>query len=119
LAAVVVDPCCLLGIKVAVGVGEAEGKGVGQAVVDHSGTIAVGNTAQILMAANTARRYLLIENVSAGDLWFNFTTTAVIGQPSLKLPSGASFVMEDSPISTEAISIIGATGGQTFVSKES
>jgi hypothetical protein len=118
LAAVVVDPCCLLGIKVAVGVGEAEGKGVGQTIVDHSGTIAVGNTAQTLMAANSARRYLLIENVSAGDLWFNFTTTAVVGQPSLRLPSGASFVMEDSPISTEAISIIGATGGQAFVSKE-
>lgn len=118
LAAVVVDPCCLLGIKVAVGVGEPEGEGVGAVIVDHSGTITNGGAAQTVMGANSNRRYLLLENVSTADLWFNFTTTAVLGQPSLKLPSGASFVMEDSPISTEAISIIGATTTQAFVAKE-
>lgn len=119
LAAVVVDPCCLLGIRVAVGVGEPWGEGVGQALVDHSGTIANGGAAQTVMAANTSRRYLLIENLSSGDLWFNFTTTAVIGQPSLRLPPApSSFVMEDSPISSEAISIIGATTGQAFTAKE-
>jgi hypothetical protein len=82
-------------------------------LTDRSGTITTGGTAQQLAAANTSRKYLLIQNTGNTDLWFNFTTTAVQGQPSFKLSPGASFVMEHSYVSTEAVSILGATTGQT------
>ena len=89
-------------------------------LTDRSGTITTGGTAQSLAAANSSRRYLLIQNSGAtgDDLWFNFTTTAVQLQPSFKLAPGASFVMEGSFISTEAISIIGPTTGQGWTAKE-
>lgn len=90
-------------------------------LVDRSGTIATGATAQQLAAANPARIYLLVENISAGDLWVNFGVTAVQAQPSVRLIPGAS--AEYSPAGTgwvpaTTISIIGATTAQAFVAKE-
>ncbi len=87
-------------------------------VTDRSGSITTGGTAQQLMAANSSRKYLFIQNVSAADLWINFTTTAVADSPSIKLASGNAFFMESSFVSTEAISIIGATTGQKWTAKE-
>ncbi len=87
-------------------------------LTNRSGSITTGGTAQQLMAANSSRKYLFVQNISSGDLWINFTTTAVQDQPSLKLASGASFFMEGTFVSTELISIIGATTGQKFVAKE-
>jgi hypothetical protein len=85
---------------------------------DKSGTIAAGGTAQTLAAINVNRKYLLIQNNSAGDLWINFTTTAVAAQPSIKLVSGATYIMEGSFVSMELVSIIGATTSQAFTAKE-
>lgn len=89
-------------------------------LTDRSGSITTGGTAQTLAAANTSRRYLIIQNTGAGTLWFNFTTAAVQTQPSFRLDVGASFEMPTAAgvISTEAISIIGATTGQVWTAKE-
>jgi hypothetical protein len=87
-------------------------------LTDGSGTVTAGGTAQTVFAANAARRYLLIQNNSTSALWVNFTATAVAGQPSLQLAAGQAFVMENGTVSTEAISIIGATTGQAFTAKE-
>lgn len=88
-------------------------------LTDGSGTIATGGTAQAVFAAKPNRRYLLIQNNSTGPLWINFTTEAVAGQPSIQLSSGGTaFVMETGFVSTEAVSIIGATTGQAFTAKE-
>lgn len=87
-------------------------------LVDRSGTITAGGTAQTLAAVNSTRRYLFIQNVSTSDLWINFTTAAAQTQPSFKLIPNSSFVMEGAFITSEAVSIIGATTGQAFVSKE-
>lgn len=89
-------------------------------LTDRSGTIAAGATAQQLAAANSSRRYLIIANpITATEaLWFNFTTTAVVGSPSIGLNAGDSFVMEAGPISTEAISVIAATIGHAYTAKE-
>ena len=86
--------------------------------VNHSTTITLGGTAQDLMDANIGRRYLFIQNISTGDLWINFGVTAVADQPSIKIPAGASFVMEGTVVFGDLISIIGATTGQKFVAKE-
>lgn len=101
------------GDYVAAGAGTAQG-----AVTNRSGTLTAGGTAQQVMATNVARRYLLVQNVSAGDLWLNFGSTAVQAQPSVKLPPDAALVMEAGFVSTELVSIIGATTGQAFVAKE-
>ena len=87
-------------------------------LTDRSGTITTGNTAQQLAPINPTRSYLFIQNNSSGDLWFNFTANAVIGQPSVRLAAGASFVMETGTVSDEVISIIGATTNQAFTAKE-
>lgn len=87
-------------------------------VVNKSGTIAAASTSQTLAVANTARKYIFIQNVSSGDLWINFTGAATIGQPSIQLTPGSRFVMEIGFVSTEQINIIGATLGQAYTVKE-
>ncbi len=86
-------------------------------LTDKSGTITAGGTQQTLAAADTARRYLFIQNQSSGDLWFNFGTNAVVSQPSIRLQAGESFTMEGNFVDTRIISIIGATTGQAFAAK--
>ena len=88
------------------------------ALTARSGTITLGGTAQQLAAANASRKYLIIQNLSSGDLWFNFAITAVQSQPSKRLEPFAVFVMEGSFVSNQAISIIGATTSQAFAADE-
>ena len=87
-------------------------------MTDDSGTITAGGTAQVAAAANTSRVYLFVQNNSTGDEWVNFTTTAVQSQPSIKMVPGASLTYEGGSCSSEAVSIIGATTGQTYTMKE-
>jgi hypothetical protein len=87
-------------------------------VTDRSGTITSGGAAQTLAASNTARKYLIVVNVSQENLWINFTTTAVQNQPSIPILPNGSFVMESGYVSTELISIIGTTTGSAFTAKE-
>ncbi len=87
-------------------------------MVNRSGTITTGGTSQVVMAANAARRYFMIQNVSDTIMWCNFTTAAVADQPSFQIAVGASFVMDGSVVSTEAINCIGAVTGKSFTSKE-
>ncbi len=87
-------------------------------LTDGSGAITTGGTAQTVFAANANRRYLYIQNNSSAALWINFTTTATASQPSIELAAGASFTMASGFVSTELVSIIGATTGQTFTAKQ-
>jgi hypothetical protein len=88
-------------------------------MVDRSGTITLGGTAQALMAANPARKGYLIQNNSAGVLWFNeIGGTAVLAQPSISLAAGALYQSPSPGASAAAISIIGATTGQAFTARE-
>lgn len=84
------------------------------AYVDASGTITAGGTAQTIAAANAARRGMFIQNNSTGDLWFATLATAVLSQPSIKIPAGQSFAASGTDCPTGAISIIGATTAQAF-----
>jgi hypothetical protein len=91
---------------------------------DRSGTITAGGTAQQIMAAPAEaddREYLVIQNVSSGDLWVNFGVVAVQSQPSIKLIPGASLELSyagNGYCPSQFVSIIGATTGQAFVAKE-
>lgn len=68
------------------------------APTDRSGTITSGGVAQQAMAANSARRYLFIQNVSGGDLWYSTIGTAVQNQPShAPQPSSAASARQARP----------------------
>lgn len=86
---------------------------------DRSGSITAGGTAQQLMAANATRSGWQIWNLSNGDLWVNENgSTAVLNQPSFKLPPGSYYENSSGGVAVTAVSIIGATTGQTFASRE-
>lgn len=85
-------------------------------LTDRSGTITLGGTSQQAAAANASRRYLLIQNVSTGDLWVNFGTAAVVGQPSILIKANGAY--EPVFIPTGTVNIIGATTAQAFAMKE-
>lgn len=86
-------------------------------LTNDSGTIATGGTAQTLSAAR-GRRYLFIQNVSTGNLYINFTSAASAAAGSILLTPNATFVQEGTFVSSELISIFGATTGQAFTAKE-
>ncbi len=86
---------------------------------DRSGTIAAGGAAQQAAAANPARVYLCIENLSTTeDLWFDLTATAVISQPSIRLAPGAAWENPSHFRPTGAVSVIAATTAHAFAAKE-
>ena len=88
-------------------------------ITSRSGTIATGGAAQSLMAANAARKGWFIQNNSTGDLWVNrFGGTAIAGQPSILIPAGALYETPDGGSGGNALSIYGATTGQTFTAAE-
>ncbi len=99
----------------------ANGAIPGGSLYDRSGTITSGGTAQQLAAANGGRQYLLIQNNSSADLWVNFGTTAVVGQPSIKIASGGAIEYSahgTGVVPTALVSIIGGTTSQAFTAKE-
>lgn len=89
-------------------------------LVDRSGSITAGGTAQALAAANSARRGWRLQNTSNGDLWFNDTggTASVGGAACFKVAAGGYYETPNGGASQTAISIYGATTGQTFSASE-
>ena len=85
---------------------------------DISGSITSANVSQVVVAANQRRNYLFIQNISTATLGINFTAAATLGQGSVQISPGGSFVMEGAYVTTEQINIIGATIGQLFTAKE-
>ena len=91
--------------------------GASGALTDVSGTITTGGTSQVLQAAQTTRKYIMIQNISSGNLYLNFTSAATTGEGSYELLPNGVFTMEGNFVSNEAINIIGATSGQAFTAK--
>lgn len=87
-------------------------------LTDGSGTLTAAGTSQQVFAQNTGRQYLLLQNVSTGDLWVNFGTPAVESQPSIKLVAGASMEFYAGFVPSGAVHIRGAAAGQAFVAKQ-
>lgn len=91
----------------------------GASVVDISGTITAGGTAQVLVGANPSRRGFKVFNASNVDLWLSdFGAVAVAASPSERIPSGATYISEIGGATIKSISIIGATTGQAFTARE-
>lgn len=84
---------------------------------DKSGTATT--TSAVVAAANTSRRYFIIQNLSTTiDIYINFTSVATAGGGSIKLAPGSGFEMENGFISTEAINVIAASSTAVFTAKE-
>ena len=85
---------------------------------DASGTITTANTAQQVLAAVTARKYLLFYNVSTTDtLWINLGATATTGAGSIPISPLGGFVWESEFIPSDSLSVIGPTAGDAFTCK--
>lgn len=116
-------------LPAALGIGAAtaalrvvQGQGV---YVDRSGSITTGGTAQQLMAANSTRMGWKVQNTStAGPLYFNGSGTASAAGASFMLAAATSTTpggYYESPPGGQtvgAVSIFGATTGQTFAVRE-
>lgn len=89
-------------------------------LTDRSGSVTTGGTAQQLAAANAARKGWRIQNTSGGDQWFNDTggSASVGGAGCFKVSSGGYYETPAGGASQTAISIFGATTGQTFSASE-
>ena len=89
------------------------------ALTENSGTIASGGTSQLAAASNPDRRYFVLQNVSAADLWFTFGVAAAVqDQPSIKLVAGAFYENPPHFCPIGAVKIIGAITGQAYTCKE-
>jgi hypothetical protein len=83
---------------------------------DRSGAITTGGQSQQLAAANSSRKGLKGQNVSAGDLWLTETlaSAAVDGAGSFKVAPGQTFSIS----TNRAVHVIGATTGQKWTATE-
>jgi hypothetical protein len=83
---------------------------------NRSGSITTGGTAQVLAAANPARVSLTAQNISTTDLWVNETggTAAASTAGSFRVVAGGAFSVS----TNQAISVFGATTGQTWTATE-
>ena len=96
----------------------ASGGVVSGALTSRSGTVAAGGTRQQLMAANASRKYLLIQNQSAGALYLRFTGNAAADNTSLKLEAGGSYESNGAFCPNQAVDVYGATTAQAWFAVE-
>lgn len=88
-------------------------------LTDRSGTIASGSVSQQVAAANPGRKYFAIQNLSStATMFINFTSAASLTSASFALLPYASWGMEASFVTTEAINIISTTAAAAYAAKE-
>lgn len=87
-------------------------------LTDGSGSITTGGVSQQIFAANSTRKYLLVQNLSTENMWVNFGSAAAADSTSVKLLPNGSVVMESSFVSNQTVNVIAATTGSKFVAKQ-
>jgi hypothetical protein len=88
------------------------------ALTDHSGTLALGGTAQQACPANPGRRLLLVANPDpTRTFWFSTSSLGSAGAGSVQVGPGGAFVF-DKIVPAGAVSIYGAASGQPFTVTE-
>lgn len=102
--------------------GGGAGGGTAGIFVDRGTTITLGGTAQTLMASNTARRRLIIENPTnapAGEsIFINFGAVAAADETSIEITPAGWYDSGSGPVSNQSVSVIAATTGHEIVAKE-
>lgn len=87
------------------------------AVTSIGGSITTGGAAQSLAASNSTRRGITVQNTSTGDLRVSPWGTAS-SSAGYKVAAGDLLVLDAPHCGVGAISIWGATTGQTFIGGE-
>ncbi len=76
----------------------------------------IGTSSVPILAANVARRYIIIQNISAVNIGVTPGTTAAIGtEGTFTLTPGGSFVFESSTACTNAWQAIAASGASNVI----
>lgn len=89
-----------------------------QSVITNRSGTASTSSGQVA-AANLARKYFLMQNLdSAITIYINFTSNADVSANSIALLPFATFVLEGSFMTTEAINVIAASGSPKYAAKE-
>ena len=89
----------------------------GAVAVDGSGTIAVGNTAQVLFGGITPTNGYLVCNNSSGVLYVSDVGTASAGGSSIQIGVAATFATPSGYRPAGSVSIFGATTSQSFAAR--
>ena len=75
------------------------------AVTRTTGDTATANTSKEALASSSSRRYLLIQNISDTDMYFNFGATATTDN-MLITKNGGGIVFESGYVPTDAVNVI-------------
>ena len=117
-AAVATDPA----LVVAISPNNSLAVAISGTLTDRSGTVTTGGTSQQIAAANSSRKFLLIENPSNATevLYVNFTTAAsTTAKNSIELNAGGSIQLNAGTyITTEAVNVTAVTTSHAFIAKE-
>lgn len=77
------------------------------------------STSTQVCAANTSRKYFVIQNLSTSDyLYVNFGSAASTGTDSVRLNPGGSYSMEGGFVSTEAVNVLATVASVNYFAKE-
>jgi len=104
------------GLKISGSVSGGGGGGGNGLFIKRSGAIAVGNTSQQITAANTARKYLLIQNISDTDMYLGIGETATTS--GLLVPKNGGCLGWDAFVPTNAVNVICTIATKKFVAFE-
>lgn len=90
------------------------------AVTDRSGTLTTGSTSQQVMAANTARRFLLVMNpIGATEtLFIGCGITATTASGMITLAPGGSWIESGAAVPSNAINVNAVTTAHAFTALE-
>lgn len=92
--------------------------GLTGSLANSSGTITSGGTSQQVVASNTSRRYFCFQNNSDTAMYLGVGYTPTTSNGLLMSASGGGIVFESNFIPTQAINVLCATTGKTFVAWE-
>ena len=92
--------------------------GLTGSITNSSGTITTGGTSQQAVAANASRRYFAFQNTSDTAMYLGIGYTPTTSNGLLMSASGGGIVFESNFIPTQAINVLCATTGKTFVAWE-
>lgn len=82
--------------------------------IDRSGSIITGGVAQQVAPANPLRGGLMIQNLSASDLWISTVGQASDAPGSIRISANALYELPAHMIGTGVVSIYGLSTGQQF-----
>ncbi len=91
---------------------------IAASATDRGASITTAGTAQQLMASNSARRGLAVQNQSAGACYINGTGTATQDYHSLKIDAGSYYETPPGHTGTGAVSIICAVSSAAVYARE-